>query len=162
GCASGGNIIPLAVRFPGARFIGIDLSSRHVADGRSCIRELGLTNIELLQGDIATCDIPLGVFDAIICHAVFSWVPPTLQDAIFRIVATRLAPTGLAYISYNTHPGWHLRQIVRDIFQFHASALASPQQRVAKGLALLEELAESTDAMRPYGQALRAEAKLLA
>lgn len=162
GCASGGNIVPLATRFPGASFIGIDLSARHVVEGQARIRELGLSNIEIRQGDLATCDIPAGTFDTIICHGVYSWVPRVVQEAILRIVATHLAPTGLAYISYNTHPGWHLRQIVRDIFQYHAGALATPQQQVTRGLALLEELAQATDAMRPYGQALRAEAKLLA
>lgn len=114
GCASGGNIVPLAARFPGASFVGIDLSARHVAEGQACIRELGLTNIELRQGDIATCDIPAGVFDTIICHGVYSWVPRVVQEAILHIVATHLAPTGFAYVSYNTYPGWHLRQVVRD------------------------------------------------
>src|SRR5689334_23593157 len=32
GCAAGGNIIPLAARFPQARFTGIDLCQRHVED----------------------------------------------------------------------------------------------------------------------------------
>lgn len=162
GCASGGNILPLAVCFPEASFIGINLWARHVEEGRARIRELGLANIELRQGDLANCNLPSGTFDTIICHGVYSWVPPDVQDAILRIVATQLAPTGLAYISYNTYPGWHLRQTVRDIFRYHAGTLATPQQQVAKGLALLEELAQSTDATRPYGQALRAEAKLLA
>ena len=162
GCASGGNIVPLAVRFPRSSFIGIDLSARHVAEGQERIRALGLANIELRQGDLATCEIPEGTFDTIICHGVYSWVPRCVQDAILRIVARHLAPTGLAYISYNTHPGWHLRQIVRDIFQYHTRTLASPEQQVIKGIALLEDLAHSTDPMHPYGQALRAEAKLLA
>src|SRR5262245_3361627 len=51
GCASGGNIIPLAVRYPRARFVGVDLSQRHIEEGRERIRALSLTNIELQQGD---------------------------------------------------------------------------------------------------------------
>ena len=47
GCASGGNLIPMAVIHPGARFVGVDLSERQVADGQAVIRELGLPNIEL-------------------------------------------------------------------------------------------------------------------
>src|SRR5476649_693556 len=42
GCAAGGNIIPLAVRFPEASFLGIDLSQRHIADGQARIDKLGL------------------------------------------------------------------------------------------------------------------------
>lgn len=162
GCASGGNIAPLAVRFPEAHFFGIDLSTRHVMEGQARIRDLDIANIELRQGDLASCDIPAGPFDTIICHGVYSWVPRDVQVAILRILATHLAPTGLAYISYNTHPGWHLRQIVRDIFQYHTGALATPQQQLAKGLALLDELVQGTDATRPYGHALHVEAKLLA
>lgn len=162
GCASGGNIVPLAARFPKASFIGIDLSARHIAEGQERIRTLGLANIELRQGDLATCDSPGGPFDTIICHGVYSWVSPAVQEAILRIMARHLAPAGLAYISYNTLPGWHLRQIVRDVFQYHAGTSATPQQKISKGLDLLGELARVTDAMRPYGQALRAEAKLLA
>ena len=42
GCAAGGNIIPLAARFPEASFLGIDLSQRHIADGQDRIAALGL------------------------------------------------------------------------------------------------------------------------
>lgn len=70
--------MPLAVRFPEASFIGIDLSARHVSEGQKRIRELGLANIELRHGDLATCDIPAGPFDTIICHSVYSWVPPVV------------------------------------------------------------------------------------
>ncbi|MDJ0892600.1 MAG: class I SAM-dependent methyltransferase, partial [Gammaproteobacteria bacterium] len=37
GCASGGNLIPLAWRFPQGRFLGIELSRRQVADGQALI-----------------------------------------------------------------------------------------------------------------------------
>ena len=48
GCASGGNIVPLAARFPEARFVGIDLSARQVAEGQARVAALGLGNIEIL------------------------------------------------------------------------------------------------------------------
>ena len=53
GCASGGNIVPLAARFPKAQFTGIDLSRRHVDIARERIAALGLTNIAIRQGDLA-------------------------------------------------------------------------------------------------------------
>ena len=34
GCASGGNLLPLAVSLPQSTFLGIDLSSKQVADGQ--------------------------------------------------------------------------------------------------------------------------------
>jgi tRNA G46 methylase TrmB len=42
GCASGGNIIPLAARFPNAYFIGIDRSERHIDQGDDALRLLVL------------------------------------------------------------------------------------------------------------------------
>src|SRR5688500_11044518 len=47
GSASGGNLTPVAASFPNSQFIGIDLSSRQIADGQQIIQALGLTNIEL-------------------------------------------------------------------------------------------------------------------
>src|SRR5215470_14456784 len=81
GCASGGNIIPLAARYPHARFVGIDLSLRHVEDGQRAITHLGLQNIEIRHGNIGDLSIVGPQFDYVVCHGVFSWVPRTVQDA---------------------------------------------------------------------------------
>ena len=75
GCASAGNIIPLAARFPRASFRGIDLSQRHIDEGHKRIAELALENISLRQGDLTTLDLAGQRFDYVICHGVFSWVP---------------------------------------------------------------------------------------
>lgn len=162
GCASGGNIIPLAARYPEARFTGIDLSDRHVAIGNERIAALGLSNIEIRQGDLADPDVVAGEFDYIICHGVYSWVPPPAQDGILNICGRQLAPNGIAYISYNVLPGWQLRGAIRDIFQFHAGECASPQEGVAKGREMLARLAAISRESTPYGQLIRHEAKLLA
>ena len=53
GCAAGGNIIPLAMRFPHSQFVGIDLTDRHVRDGQARAKALKLKNIRIEQGDIA-------------------------------------------------------------------------------------------------------------
>ena len=47
GCAAGGNLIPLAARFPEARFVGVDLSQRQIDGGSSRIAALKLSNISL-------------------------------------------------------------------------------------------------------------------
>src|SRR6266567_6321347 len=46
GCAAGGNLIPMALAGPAARFVGIDLSARQIDDARATARELGLTNVD--------------------------------------------------------------------------------------------------------------------
>lgn len=162
GCASGGNIVALAARFPDARFVGIDLASRHVEEGRRRIAALGLANIELRQADIARIDLPAEAFDYVICHGVFSWVPRAAQDAIFRICRDSLAENGVATISYNVLPGWHLRSVVRDICLHHAGSEGPPRQRVASVRAALDDIAQAAGDSDPYGMLLRNEAKRLA
>ena len=76
GCASGGNLIPLASRHREGHFLGLDLSRRHVGDAQHRIAAFGLRNIEIRQADIATVDLSRERFDFVICHGVFSWTPP--------------------------------------------------------------------------------------
>src|ERR1700760_3827356 len=56
GCSGGGNLIPFAAWHPDARTVGIDLSPVQIAQGRQRVQTLGLTNVELIQGDIAQID----------------------------------------------------------------------------------------------------------
>jgi methyltransferase-like protein/trans-aconitate methyltransferase len=162
GCASGGNIIPLAARFPEARFLGIDLSQRQIDDGRRRIAALGLSNVELRQGDLAKIKSFTECFDYVICHGVFSWVPKIVQRTIFRICSENLAANGVAAISYNVLPGWHLRSIVRDICRHHTENDLPPRQRVDKARKVLGQIAESASETEPYGLLIRNEAKRIA
>ena len=38
-----------------------------------------------------------------------------MNGIVLEICQRHLAPNGVAYISYNTYPGWHIRGIARDI-----------------------------------------------
>jgi len=82
GCASGGNLIPMAEQLPQSKFLGIDSSIRQVRDGQSLIDELRLTNIELRCEDILGIEIDRGRFDYIISCGVFSWVPENVQERV--------------------------------------------------------------------------------
>src|SRR5215468_6348249 len=162
GCASGGNIIPLAARYPRARFVGVDLSQRHVDDGRKRIRALAITNVKLQQADITKHDFECEQFDYVICHGVFSWVPRQVQDAIFRICNEALTPNGVAAISYNVLPGWHLRTVVRDICMRQVGRNGSPRTRVTKARNALELIAGTLKETNAYGLLIRDEARRLA
>ena len=161
GCASGGNIIPLAARFPEARFTGVDLSRRHIDDGNTQIAALALNNVTLLQADLSTLDLAGQQFDYVICNGVFSWVPKLAQDGIFRLCRQTLAPNGVVTISYNVLPGWHLRMVIRDLCLHYAGTEGTPQQRVAKARAALEQMAKGAERSDPYGLVLRTEARRL-
>ncbi|NTF83804.1 methyltransferase domain-containing protein [Agrobacterium rhizogenes] len=114
GCAAGGNLLPFAARYPRARVLGVDLSSVQVEQGKALIAEMGLKNAEIRRADLSTLARSLGTFDYIICHGVYSWVPESVRKAILRIASENLSDNGLAYVSYNTYPGWKSREIVRD------------------------------------------------
>src|SRR5688572_18473177 len=47
GCSTGGNLITIALSFPEARFVGIDLSPRQIAQGQAIVEKLGLKNVWL-------------------------------------------------------------------------------------------------------------------
>jgi methyltransferase-like protein/cyclopropane fatty-acyl-phospholipid synthase-like methyltransferase len=142
-CASGGNLIPMADYLPDSEFVGIDLSARQIQDGQDTIKQLGLKNITLKQANIEDVNESYGQFDYIIAHGVFSWVPDKVRDKIFEICAKQLTPNGIAYISYNTYPGWHMRGMIRDMMRYHSARFNTPQLRTQQARALLDFLAQS-------------------
>jgi methyltransferase-like protein/SAM-dependent methyltransferase len=157
GCASGGNIIPMAQDLPGSEFVGIDLSWREIADGQAVVDSLGLTNVSLKAMNILDVDAGFGQFDYIITHGIYSWVPPAVQDKILEICKQNLVPNGVAYVSYNTYPGWRLLGTIRDMMLYHTRGIADPHQKVAEARALIEFLAESIPAnFNPHSNFLHA------
>lgn len=138
GCAGGGNLLPLAARLPGATLTGIDASSRQIAEAQRLAEACGLKNVTLAYGDILQIGPELGQFDYIICHGVYSWVPAPVQDAILKVCAQNLAENGIAYISYNTYPGWKTREIVRDAMLFHTRDDPYDLAKLSRGRGMLE------------------------
>jgi methyltransferase-like protein/cyclopropane fatty-acyl-phospholipid synthase-like methyltransferase len=130
GCAAGWNLIPMAYHLPESSFTGIDLSHRQIREGRRVAAQLGITNLRLEQVDFMELGPDLGEFDYIIAHGVFSWVPENVQEKILHICRENLAEQGVAYISYNTYPGWHLINIPRGIMQYYARHTPDPAEQV--------------------------------
>ena len=162
GCASGGNLLPMAASLPGSEFIGVDFSPVQIERGIADVKALGLTNIQLLAMDIMDFSEAYGEFDYIIAHGVYSWVPNAVQERLLAICARQLRPAGIAYVSYNTLPGWRIRSVVRDAMRYHTRGIAEPAKRVAEARAVLEFLAESVkEDATAYGKALRLEAEFL-
>lgn len=163
GCASGGNLIPMAEQLPGSEFVGIDNSRRQITAGREQSRLLGLKNLQLLHQDILTAGLELGEFDYIIAHGVYSWVPATVQNRLLEICSQNLKPNGVAYVSYNTLPGWHMRGVIRDMMVYRAKTFPSPAERVHQARGMLDFLAQATSQTdNAYGTLLKSESKLLA
>jgi methyltransferase-like protein len=138
--------------------LGIDLSARQIESGTEIVRATGLKNIELRQASILDIGQRDGEFDYIICHGVYSWVTPDIQQRILEICGSRLTPNGVAYISYNIYPGWHMQGVLRGMMKFHAGRCEGPTEQVAAARALLEMLAQTVPSEgNPYGQFLKRE-----
>jgi methyltransferase-like protein/SAM-dependent methyltransferase len=162
GCGTGSNLIPMACALPEARFLGIDLSARQIDMGREVVQHLGLANIDLRPLSILDVDEGLGRFDYIICHGVYSWVPVEVQDKILSLCRQFLAPEGIAYVSYNTYPGWHRRSMIREMMRFHVRQFTDPAERVQQARAMLDFVIECVgDPKSAYGVSLKAEADQL-
>jgi len=140
GCATGGNLLAMALTLPDSTFVGVDLSPRQIESARAAARTIGLDNVRFETMSIADIDETFGTFDYIVSHGVYSWVPAEIQHAILSVCSRNLAPDGIAYVSYNTYPGWHARGIVREMMLFHDRPELSPGERVQRARDLLESV----------------------
>lgn len=163
GCASGENLLPMAAAFPGARFTGLDFSQVQIDAARRAQAELGLTNVEFICADIRSADAgKLGLFDYVIAHGIYSWLPPDAQTAMLALARACLAEDGIAYISYNTLPGWRMRGIIRDMMLFHGELYPDQRAKVTQAKLLLDFMATHVPAENnPYGQFLRSELQMV-
>jgi len=141
GCADGGNLVAMASELPAGRFLGLDLSPRQIAAGRERLASLGIGNVELRAMSLLDVDATWGEFDYILVHGVFSWVGPEVQEAVLRICRENLAPRGVAYVSYNTLPGWHQRLMVREMMLYHTRGMEDLWQQGAGALEILDLVA---------------------
>ena len=152
-CGDGGNLLPMAVSFPGSEFVGVDLAPTAVARGMAGIASTGLENVRLLEGTFASAGPELGQFDYVIAHGVYSWVPEAARDELLRVIRERLTPYGVAFVSYNAQPGSHIRGILREMMLMHTRAITEPVSKVKQARALLTLLAhapaEAGDVYRP-------------
>ncbi len=157
GCGNGANLLPMACDWPESSFVGIDLAQQPIAQGQAVIEVLGLRNIELLSLDVLAFPETMGRFDYIIAHGLYSWVPDGVREAIMALCARHLAPQGVAFISYNTYPGCHVRNIVRDMLRYHVHHAPDAATKISQSRALLKFMAEAQPEEDEYGQMLRKE-----
>jgi methyltransferase-like protein/SAM-dependent methyltransferase len=165
GCGRGGNLIGLAAALPGSTFVGIDHAPSQVADGTADAVALGLGNCTFAAMDIR--DIPVGQdpfgpgsFDVVICHGVYSWVPPEVRSRILTVTRELLAPQGVAFISFNALPGWHARGMIRDALRRWVPD-GPADEMASSARALLALWAEHVPENGPLTAFIRHETELL-
>jgi methyltransferase-like protein/2-polyprenyl-3-methyl-5-hydroxy-6-metoxy-1,4-benzoquinol methylase len=162
GCASGGNIIPMAYHLPLTEFVGIDLSETQINEGLQQIADLNITNLSLRHQSILNFEKTEGKFDYIICHGVYSWVDQTLRDKILDICFNNLSKDGIVYISYNTFPGWNLVNSFRELMLWHTKDISDPVHKAEQARAVLHFIGQGLENENtPYAQLLRKELDLI-
>lgn len=144
GCSFGGNILYFALNFPASQIVGIDISPEQIEGAQNLAKTLGANNAHFICADI--CELAkdeialneLGKFDYIIAHGVYSWVDDRAKDALFKLISSCLAPSGLAYISYNVYPGWKEREILRDLMLFSTSHLSKIDEKISRSKSVVK------------------------
>ncbi|MBI2791995.1 MAG: methyltransferase regulatory domain-containing protein [Gammaproteobacteria bacterium] len=162
GCASGGNIIPLAMHFPNAECVGIDLAEKQIEEGLKQIEALNIRNINLRHQSIFDFSSKEGKFDYIICHGVYSWVDKNVREKILTICTENLNKNGIAYISYNTYPGWNMVNSVRELMSWHTKNISEPALKAQHARSVLKFITDGLqEDQSPYASFLRGEINLL-
>ncbi len=140
GCAGGGNLVPMACGLPESTFVGVDNALRQIEAAQHFAGTLNLKNITFQHMDVLDITPEFGQFDYIIAHGLYSWVPPHVRDKIMSICKHNLSPQGIAYISYNTLPGWHMILMVRDMMRYRTRHIQDPHERAQTARAFVAEM----------------------
>lgn len=140
GCGDGLQLITLAMAYPEARFVGVDLSTKAIARGEAMRASLGLDNLQLVVADLLDWNPGAQPYDYVVAHGFYSWVPHAVRQRLLQLCNQHLAPDGIAYISYNALPGSHLRRMLWEILQFHAGTSDDPDASVERARECLELL----------------------
>lgn len=146
GCGDGEHLLAAASYLPHARFVGFDLSAEAIARGQHAARTTLATNVELLHRDVRDArdsrdGRELGLFDYVIAHGVYSWVPEGIRGDVLAVIRGALAENGIGFLSMNALPGWELRRALRLLMREAASSAVEPGEKVRAALALVDDLA---------------------
>ena len=161
GCGDGRNLLAMASALPDSTFVGFDLARQPIASGQGMVKRLGLKNLLLSQQDLMSVTADLGRFDYVIAHGFYAWVPAPVQDKLLALCRDVLAADGVAYVSYNAYPGCHLRQMFREMMQFHVRGVEDPSTRITAAKAAMDFLRRNLAGAADYGPWLLGEMEKL-
>jgi SAM-dependent methyltransferase len=158
GCGAGTNLLGMAYGLPSARLVGVDLAASAIEQARIDAQALGLSNVEFQVGDVRDVTATgLGEFDYVIAHGLYAWIDQPAREALMATCAAVLASDGIAYMSFNTHPGGHFRRSLRELALWHARNYEDPAQRAQRSRELFASLRSLRGESDPWGALLAAE-----
>jgi len=139
----------LAAANPDGSFVGIDFNPAHIREARNFSEAAGIDNVSFIEADFADAaqasDPHLEQFDIVALHGVFSWISPGIRESILAFLRNRLAPGGIAYVSYNSYPGWSAAAPIQRMLKESATrARGGVLERVAAGRGVLMTLPSSS------------------
>lgn len=156
GCGSGGFLLGIADEFRQSRCVGVDQSPSQIEAARRSAREGELGNVSFATERFS--EISLEPFDYIICHGVFSWIPPDDRRRLLDCLKRSLAPRGICYLSFNALPGWQTRLHLKEMLSLFDRKSEPLSERVESANEVLQEIeGRLVDAFRPYGLQLKEE-----
>ncbi len=158
-CGDGMNLVPLAATLPEATFVGFDFAARPIARAQRMASDLGLANIQLTQLDLREVPTDLGSFDYIIAHGLYSWIPAEVRALVMPLIARHLAPNGVAFVSYNTLPGCHMRRVVWEMLKYHTREIEDLTAKLAAARSLIALVSAPVAGEHESKKAMRAEVR---
>ena len=160
GCGSGSNLLGLAARLPGSRFLGLDFSAPDIESARQIATEAGLKNVEFHQADLLTWTPPAAKFDYLIAYGLFSWVPDPVKDRVLQLCRACLGPQGIACVSYMTYPGCKQADALRDLLLLRTAKCETSEAKLTAAQGLLGFLEGAYGIHKDQPQALSLQAEV--
>jgi SAM-dependent methyltransferase len=145
GCGFAHSTVVNAGAFARAEFHACDFNPVHIEAATRRAARLGLSNIRFHEAyfeDLLQRDLP--AFDFIVLHGIYSWVAPEVRQIIGQIIAKKLKPGGLVYVSYNCLPGWSADSPLRRLMlELAARESGDVERRATSALAELNRLSKA-------------------
>jgi SAM-dependent methyltransferase len=133
GCGTGHRLVAVARRYPGATFVGIDMTTASLDVAKRLARKHGVGNLQLQQGDILNLDVP-GEFDLVICTGVIVCLDSP-QKGVANLAA-RLAPDGILFTWLYDAVGEHERLLDRELLHL----MLGRDRRVERAVEVMRDL----------------------
>ena len=149
GCGQGFGTLMLAACNPAWQVIGIDYNPAHIAAARALCAEAEITNARFIEADLAAIvESPTGrelpQADVVTLHGLWSWVGDAVRAGIVRLLADKLRPGGIAYVSYNALPAWQSALgMQRMLLESGARARGRSDRQVAAGWELVRAMIDA-------------------